>query len=400
MLYAAHATQRLMMKPINVFAETGQMALEPFAATYPGARVVQAGLEMMSRVTRPYDKPTFALDVEPVIIDQRPFCRLLRFAHREGVRKPLSFFLVAPLSGHHATLLRRTVDALLDHGDVVVTDWTCASRVPKDEGSFGLDKFVGYLIDFMRVMKAREPHRGLHAIGVCQPGPGLTLAAAVQAARGEVARPDAMTLISAPMDPAAASTQVTRLADSYPPAWFRANVIHPVPHGMAGAGRRVYPGFLQLMGFMSMDPDRHVEKHRSLFFDRVAGNNDAADQTAAFYDEYLSVLDLDADLYLDSIERVFQKRELVHGTATWMGQPVDPASITDMGLQTIEGGRDDICAPGQTVAAHDILAGIPDHRRDHHVEPEVGHYGGFAGSRFKAGILPRILDFARCNGGG
>ena len=398
MLYAAHATQRLMMKPINMFAETGQMALAPFADSHAGARFMQAGLEMMGRVTRPYDKPTFDLDVAPAVIDRRPFCQLLRFAHRPGVEKPHSFFLVAPLSGHHATLLRRTVDALLDHGDVVVTDWTCGSRVPKSEGTFALDDFVGYLIDFMRVLKAREPHRGFHAIGVCQPGPGLTMASAIQAARGEVARPNSMSLISAPMDPAAAPTQVTKLADSYPPGWFRANVIHAVPHGMAGVGRQVYPGFLQLMGFMSMDPDRHMEKHRNLFFDRIAGNDDAADRTAAFYDEYLSVLDLDASLYLDSIERVFQKRELINGTATWQGQPLAPGQLDDMGLQTIEGAGDDICAPGQTVAAHEILSGLPTHRRDHHVEPEVGHYGGFAGSRFKANILPRILDFATANG--
>jgi poly(3-hydroxybutyrate) depolymerase len=191
---------------------------------------------------------------------------------------------------------------------------------------------------------------------------------------------------------------VTQLATSYAPAWFRANVIHTVPHGMPGAGRPVYPGFLQLMGFMSLDPDRHMEKHRNLFFDRLHGNHDAADKTAEFYDEYLSVIDLDAEIYIDSIARVFQKRELVRGKGTWRGKPVDTACVTDMGLQTIEGGQDDICAPGQTQAAHDILSGVPHHRRDHHVEPDVGHYGGFAGRRFKANILPRIVAFATENG--
>ena len=398
MLYAAHATQRLMMKPLNMAAQTGQMALDPFVDTNAALRVVQAGFEMVSRATAPYDKPSFDLDVAPVEIDRRSFCRLLRFACRRDHASPQSFFVVAPLSGHHATLLRRTVDALLDHGDVVITDWDCGSQVPKSEGTFGLDDCVSYLIDFMRVLKAREPNRHFHAIGVCQPGPALTTAAAVQAARGEVARPASMTLISAPMDPKAAPTQVTRLADSYPSAWFRSHVIHPVPHGMPGAGRHVYPGFLQLMGFMSMDPDRHLEKHRSLFFDRIAGNDDAADKTAAFYDEYLAVLDLDAELYLDSIVRVFQKRELINGTATYKGQAVDPASVADMGLQTVEGESDDICAPGQTEAAHDILASLPAGRRDRHVEPGVGHYGGFAGRRFKENILPRIVAFAREHG--
>ena len=397
MLYAAHATQRMMLKPLNLFAETGQMALSPFSNHNMAASVMHAGFEMLNRATRHYEKPNFDLDVTPEVIESRAFCDLLRFPCRQDLEDPQSFFVVAPLSGHNATLLRPTVDSLLDHGDVVITDWVCGSRVPKKEGSFGLDDFVGYLTDFMRVLKAREPHRAFHAIGVCQPGPPLVTAVALQCARGEVARPTGMTLISAPMDAGAAPTQVTKLANSYSAGWFKTNVIHPVPHGMPGAGRTVYPGFLQLMGFMSMDPDRHMEKHRNLFFDRIHGNHDAAEKTVAFYDEYLSVIDLDADIYLDSIQRVFQRRELVHGKATYRGKPVDPSGITDMGLQTIEGGNDDICAPGQTHAAHDILPGIPAHRRDHHVEPEAGHYGGFAGRRFDANILPRIVEFARRN---
>ncbi len=393
MLYAAHATQRLMMEPINVLAEAGQVMLAPFADTSLTARTTRASLEMLSRVTRSYEKPAFDLDVQESVLVERPFGRLLHFKCRHDVARPRNWFVVAPLSGHHATLLRHTVDTLLDTGDVTITDWTCASRVPIQRGTFSLDDYVAYLIEFMQLLAMRTPGRRFHAVAVCQPGPALVMAATIQTLAGG-ARPAAMTLISAPMDPAAGPTEVTRLAESHSEDWFRKNVIHAVPFGRPGAGRRVYPGFLQMMGFMSMDPDRHIEKHYNLFMDRIVGNHDAADRVAEFYDEYWSVLDLDEEIYIDSIVRVFQQRELATGRATWRGQPLDTGAITDIPLQTIEGGRDDICAPGQTEAAHEILAGIPQADRDHHVEPEVGHYGGFAGRRFRQNVFPQIDAFA------
>lgn len=393
MLYAAHATQRLMMEPVSVMAEAGQMMLAPFSDRSLTARTTQASLEMISRATRSYDKPAFDLDVEETVLVERPFGRLLHFKCRHDIEKPRNWFVAAPLSGHHSTLLRHTVDTLLETGDVTITDWTCGSRVPVNKGTFSLDDYVAYLIEFMQVLAMRASKRPFHAIAVCQPGPALVMAATVQTLSGGV-RPASMTLISAPMDAEAGPTEVTKLASSHSEDWFRQNVIHSVPFGRPGAGRRVYPGFLQMLGFMSMDPDRHIEKHYNLFMDRLVGNHDAADRVAEFYDEYWSVLDMDEEFYIDSIVRVFQQRELATRTATWRGQPLDPGLIDDIPLQTIEGGRDDICAPGQTEAAHEIMSGLATADRDHHVEPEVGHYGGFAGRRFRENIFPQIDSFA------
>jgi len=394
MLYNMHAVQRMMLEPFNLAAEAGQMMLAPLAKASFSARAAHASLELISRVTRSYGKPEFGLDVAPAVVAEKPFCRLLHFKAREGAERGRQILLIAPLSGHHATLLRHTVDSFLDHGDVWITDWTCASQVPFGEGRFGIDDFTDYLLDFAPLVAAAAGPRGYHAIAVCQPGPALVSATTVMTASGRADRPRSITLISAPMDSEAAPTEVTRLAKSHSISWFKQNVIHTVPMSLPGAGRRVYPGFLQLAGFMAMDPERHAEKHMTLFFDRLSGQHDAAQKTVEFYDEYWSALDMDGDFYLQTIERIFQNRELMQGRATHRGQPIDPAQVTDVALQTIEGGKDDICAPGQTEAAHAIMRGLPEPLRDHYIEPEVGHYGGFAGSRFRRNILPRILDFA------
>jgi len=394
MLYGVHAMHRMMLEPINLMAETGYMLLEPLATASLPARTMQAGLELIGRVTRSYGKPEFGLDVEPEVVEEKPFCRLLRFQPRPEAASDRRYLLIAPLSGHHATLLRHTVDAFLDHGEVWLTDWTDAAEVPFGEGSFGLDDFVGYLIDFMGQVAGPAGDRNYHAVAVCQPGPALVMAVSHLSATGAGSRPDAMTLISAPMDVAAAETEVTRLAKEHPISWFRRRVIHTVPLFRPGAGRQVYPGFLQLAGFMAMDPERHAEKHLNLFFDRISGQHEAAQKTVDFYDEYWSALDMDAAFYLETIERVFQRRDLALGQATWRGHAIRPELVKDVALMTVEGEKDDICAPGQTEAAHAILSGLPKRLRDRHVEPGVGHYGGFAGGRFRANILPRILAFA------
>lgn len=392
MLYALHAMQRLALEPVHLMAEAGQMLLQPLAGN-PATRPAQAMLEMTSRLTRDYGKPGFDLDVPERVIDETAFARLLRFNARPQVADPRLFFLAAPLSGHHATLLRHTVDALLDHGDVVITDWLDARTVPLDAGAFGLDDYADHLARFMAQASAGES-RHLSAIAVCQPGPPTVTALTVMARDALPGTPASLSIISAPMDPAAAPTEVTDLAARHPMDWFERHVIHTVPFTETGRGRRVYPGFLQLMGFMAMNPERHMEKQRTAFWDRLHGNDDAADRVVEFYDEYWSVLDLPAEFYLDTIQRVFQDRELINGTATHHGQPIDPAIVTDLALQTIEAGADDVCAPGQTRAAHDILAGIPDARRDHLVAEGVGHYGGFAGSKFRQHVLPRLVAFA------
>ncbi len=394
MLYGVHSIHRMMMEPLNLAAETGQALLAPLAQTSLSARTLHASLELVGRATRKYGKPDFGLDVEPEIATEKAFGRLLRFPARPGADRGRRFFLIAPLSGHHATLLRQTVDAFLDHGEVWVTDWTDAAEVPFREGSFGLDDYVDYLLDFMVRVSGDRADRGYHAVAVCQPGPALVTALTLLTQSGLGFRPSAVTLISAPMDVEAAPTEVTRLSRSHDLHWFKQRVIHTVPIARPGAGRRVYPGFLQLAGFMAMDPERHTEKHVTLFFDRIAGQHESAQKTVAFYDEYWSALDMDAAFYLETIDRVFQKRELALGVATWKGRAVRPEVVTDIPLQTIEGEKDDICAPGQTEAAHGILSSLTPDKRDHHVEPGVGHYGGFAGGRFRRNVLPRILSFA------
>ncbi len=394
MLYGVHSIQLMMLEPLNLAAETGQMLLAPLTQTSLPARTLHASLELVGRVTRHYGKPEFGLDVEPETMVEKAFCRLLRFSARPEAEPGRRFLLIAPLSGHHATLLRHTVDAFLDRGEVWLTDWTDAAEVPFGAGSFGLDDFTDYLMDFMVRVSGERSDRGFHAVAVCQPGPALVAAVSLMTQSAIGYRPSAMTLISAPMDVEAAPSEVTRLSRSHDISWFKRNVIHTVPFSRAGAGRSVYPGFLQLASFMAMDPERHAEKHLTLFFDRISGQHEAAQKTVEFYDEYWSALDMDAAFYLDTIERVFQKRELALGVATWRGRSVEPAAITDVPLQTIEGEKDDICAPGQTEAAHAILTGLSADQRDHHVEPGVGHYGGFAGGRFRRNILPRIMDFA------
>ncbi|MBK1666755.1 hypothetical protein CKO28_01690 [Rhodovibrio sodomensis] len=392
MLYAMHAAHRMTLEPLHLLAEASQMLLQPFAAI-PAIRPAQASLEMLSRMTRDYGKPTFDLDQPERVIQQTPFARLLRFDARAHVENPVLWFVAAPLSGHHATLLRHTVDALLDHGDVVITDWLDARTIPAEAGSFGIDDYVDHLIRFM-AQAAAEGTRPLSAIAVCQPGPPMVAAMSVMARDGLPGTPSSLSIISAPMDPAAAPTQVTELAAQHSMAWFERNVIYPVPLTEPGRGRRVYPGFLQLAGFMSMNPERHMEKQQNVFFDRLAGNHDQADRVVEFYDEYWSVLDLPAEFYLQTIDQVFQRRTLATGQATYRDTAIDPSIVQDLALQTVEAGADDVCAPGQTVAAHRILAGLPEDKRNHFVADGVGHYGGFSGTRFRKNILPRMVAFA------
>jgi poly(3-hydroxybutyrate) depolymerase len=398
MIYTLHAFNQRLMEPLNLAAEAGQMWLQPAAAFYPPARMAQASLEMVGRITRTYAKPEFGLDVEPEVLDEKPFCRLLRFANRHGSRDARTLFLVAPLSGHHATLLRDTVDALIEQDDVLITDWTDASQVPVGDGPFGLDDFVAYLLDFMDLAHADSGRAGYHAVAVCQPTVPLLAAVALQAQHGAAAKPQSLTLMSGPIDAGAAETEVTRLANRHTTNWFRRHVIHTVPISHPGAGRDVYPGYLQLAGFMAMNPDRHVEQHANLFYDRLMGEHHRAQKMTDFYDEYLSVLDMDAQFYLETIERVFQRRELASGRFRWRGELVDPGAVTDVPTLTVEGGRDDISAPGQTAAAHTLLSGLPDAQKAHHLEEGAGHYGTFAGRRFHTSILPKLRDWIATHG--
>ena len=315
-----------------------------------------------------------------------PFVRLLHFKPaRPGTR----VLLVAPMSGHHATLLRGTTQDLIDTGhDVYVTDWRNARIVPLDAGDFDLSSYIETLIVFMR-------HLGpdTHVIAVCQPAPALVAAVSLMASRQDPAQPRSMTLMGGPVDTRAAPTAVTKLAAQHPIEWFERHVVTTVPWWHAGAFRRVYPGFLQLAAFMSMNPDRHVEAHRRMFDHLIQGDADSAAAHRKFYDEYLAVMDVPANYYLQTVETFFQTHDLPRGTMKVRGEPVETSAVFRTALMTVEGELDDISAPGQTLEAQKICSGIPEDRRTHYVQTGVGHYGIFNGRRWRNEILPRISTF-------
>lgn len=300
--------------------------------------------------------------------------------------------IVAPLSGHYATLLRGTVEAFLQDHDVYVTDWVNARQVPMLEGRFD---FFDY-IDHVRLMLAEIGGRA-HVVGVCQPGPPVLAAGAVMAEDEDENRPLSMTFMGSPIDARLSPTVTNQLAEEKPFTWFKSNMIHTVPLPYAGFGRRVYPGFVQLYSFMSMNEDRHRDAHWNYFTSLIAGDGDEVEKHEEFYDEYLSVLDLTEEFYLQTIDIVFQQHLLARGLLEHRGRKVDLSRITDIGLMTVEGEKDDISGVGQTQAAHGLCPNIPEDRRVLYVQPGVGHYGVFNGRRFRDEIYPRVRDFIAQN---
>lgn len=374
--------------------------LVPASYTQFGKSIV-AGIDVLDSATRQRGKPEWMIDevetdegrlaVERQIVAALPFCRLLHFQRPERKRQDPKVLLVAPVSGHHATLLRGTVKALLQDHEVYVTDWIDARRVPFSEGTFGLDSYIDYLLAFMRKLGP-----DIHVIAVCQPAPLVLSAVALLSAGGESeAAPRSMTLMGGPVDTRAAATQVTRFAESRPLSWFERSVVTEVPSYYPGAGRKVYPGFLQLSGFISMNASRHFDAHLKMFRHLVQGDGDSAAAHQAFYDEYLAVMDIPARFYLDTIEAIFQEHYLPKGELIWRDTPVEPAAIATTALMTVEGERDDISAPGQTLAAHTLCHNLPANKRRHHLQAEVGHYGIFNGRRWREEIKPRIARFIR-----
>jgi len=316
---------------------------------------------------------------------------MLRFAKDTTVEQP-RVLLVAPLSGHFATLLRDTVRTMLPDNDVYLTDWHNARDIPLAEGRFGFDEYIEHIVRFLEALGP-----GAHVVAVCQPCVAALVATAVMAQGNHPDRPRSLTLMAGPIDARINPTKVNDLATSKPIAWFERNLIASVPWRYPGALRRVYPGFLQVAAFMSMNLERHVSAHRKLFVDLARNDRASARATAAFYDEYFAVLDLTAEFYLETVEKVFQKYELALGTLEWQGRPVDPKAIRRTALLTIEGERDDICAVGQTVAAHDLCPNIGAARRRHHLQAGVGHYGVFNGRRWESQIYPILHNFIRAN---
>lgn len=412
MLYAFHELAYHSATPFRIGAQMARQfwtsPLNPASDTAIG-RTAYAAAEVFESLTRRYGKPdwgleTIEIDGKPVrtteqVIWSSPWCRLVRFARNIGDLKragrPVAapaVVIVAPLSGHYATLLRGTVETFLQDHDVYVTDWANARQVPMLEGRFDFSDYIDHVRDMLAAVGPRA-----HVVGVCQPGPPVLAACAVMAAEDDPNRPASMTFMGSPIDARLSPTVTNQLAEEKPFTWFKSNMIHTVPLPYPGVGRRVYPGFVQLYSFMSMNEDKHVDAHRRYFNDLVAGDGDGVEKHEQFYDEYLSVLDLTEEFYLQTIDIVFQQHLLPRGLLEHHGQTVDLAAITDIGLATIEGEMDDISGVGQTQAAHGLTPNIPDDRRLLYVQPKVGHYGVFNGRRFREEIYPRVRDFIAQN---
>jgi poly(3-hydroxybutyrate) depolymerase len=414
MLYQLYEAQRSLMEPFADFAQAasklyGQGAV--FGQT-PLSQRMAAGYDLLYRLGKDYEKPEFDIktvkvDGDDVVIQEvveieKPFCQLRRFKRFTDEPHTLQtlkgqpvVLIVAPLSGHYATLLRDTVRTMLQDHKVYITDWVNARLVPLSEGEFHLDDYINYIQEFIRHLEAEYGH--CHVISVCQPTVPVLAAVSLMASRGEKV-PLSLTMMGGPIDARKSPTAVNNLAMNKSYEWFENNVIYRVPQGFPGVGRRVYPGFLQHTGFVAMNPDRHASSHYDYFKDLIKGDDASAEAHRKFYDEYNAVLDMDADYYLDTIRTVFQKFELVDGT--WevknpegVLERVRPQDIHSTGLLTIEGELDDISGSGQTRAAHDLCTGITADHQQHYEVKGAGHYGIFSGRRWRERVYPEVKAF-------
>ncbi|MBX3485219.1 polyhydroxyalkanoate depolymerase [Phenylobacterium sp.] len=377
------------------------------AADSEVAKRIYATSDLFANLTRRYGKPEWMLDtvringrdvrVRAQEVWSTPWCKLTHFSRdmsdlRRAGKTELepALLIAAPLSGHYATLLRGTVEAFLQDHEVFITEWTNARDVPIVEGRFDFHDYIDHIREMLRQLGPRP-----HVVAVCQPGPPVLAAAALMAEDGEECRPASMTFMGSPIDARLSPTVTNRLAEDRPFAWFETNMIYNVPPPHLGAGRRVYPGFVQLASFMSMNLDKHQEAHRRYLAQLMAGDGDSAEKHLEFYDEYLSVLDLTEEFYLQTIDVVFQRYLLPKGELEHRGRKVRPERITDIGLLTVEGENDDISGIGQTQAAHRLCLGLPVELKEDYIQPHVGHYGVFNGKRFREEIYPRVRDFVR-----
>jgi poly(3-hydroxybutyrate) depolymerase len=406
MLYDAYEMQRSLLAGASTLANMGagwmQNPANPFAYSSMGP-IVASALDVFAHASAPRGKPDFGFDTTLVegrevrvteeIVLRKPFGQLKRF-RREGVEGGPRLLIVAPMSGHYATLLRGTVERMLPRHDVYITDWRDAKLVPTDAGRFDLDTYIDYLISFLEHIGP-----GAHMLAVCQPSVPCYAAAAVMSADKHPARPRTLTMMGGPIDTRKAPTAVNTLATQRPFAWFENNVIATVPYTYPGAGRAVYPGFLQLAGFMAMNLGDHLTSHWEMFKHLVDGDGEGADATKRFYEEYRSVCDMTAEFYLQTVDTVFQRHLLPKGEMMHRGRRVDPAAITDVGLLAIEGERDDISGIGQTKAALDIATKLPTRHRKYHLAKGVGHYGIFNGSKWRERIAPVVEDWIAAHDG-
>jgi polyhydroxyalkanoate depolymerase len=398
MLYLAYQAHADLVEPAKTIARQslaflGALGQHP---TAPAVRNLSATYELVSRAGLTHARPDYRIpavnvgnrDVEVTeeAVLKLPFGTLLRFKKDIDVQQP-RVLVVAPLSGHFATLLRNTVRTLLIDHDVYITDWHNARDVSLEDGRFGFDDYVAYVIKFLETMGP-----GSHVVAVCQPCVQALVAAAVMAADGNPAQPASMTLMAGPVDVRVNPTKVNELAQSKPIEWFENNLIARVPWRYGGAGRKVYPGFVQLFAFMSMNINRHYTAHQELYEHLRNGDHEKAQVIKTFYDEYFAVLDLDAEFYLETVKWVFQEARLPKGELTFRGGPVDLKAIRKTALLTVEGERDDICGLGQTAAAHDLCSSLRPHLKRHHMQVGVGHYGVFSGRKWEGQIYPLVRN--------
>jgi len=399
MLYQAYQAQSDLMAPVKAFA---RMALQVLNGPYAGlsenalVRNLSAAYEMIDRAGLTHTRPPYniksvlvgnemaAVTETPTLVT--PFATLLNFKKDISVKQP-RVLVVAPLSGHFATLLRSTVNTLLADHDVYITDWHNGRDVSLTDGAFGFDEYVAHVIQFLEHLGP-----GAHVVAVCQPCVQVLVAAAVMAEDNNPAQPASMTLMAGPIDTRINPTKVNNLAKEKPMSWFEQNLIGRVPLRFKGAQRRVYPGFIQLSAFLAMNLDRHVKAHVDLFHNLAGGETEKANVTKAFYDEYFAVLDLPAEFYLETVQWVFQEHQLPLGTMMFRGRKVDAKAIRKTALLTVEGERDDICAVGQTMAAHDLASSLKPFRKKHHLQAGVGHYGVFSGKKWENQVYPILRN--------
>ncbi len=407
MLYATYEFQRSFMHSASNLAAVGAQLLSnpalPIGYLGMGPAIASA-LKVFAHIHEQRGKPEFGIDSAEVdgkeypvaedVVLEKPFGSLRHFKRKGLPKDAPKMLIVAPMSGHYATLLRGTVARMVENQEVWITDWADAKTVPLSAGNFDLDDYVDYLIEFLQFIG-----EGTHMLAVCQPSVPAFAATAVMGADKDPCRPASLTMMGGPIDTRASPTSVNNLAMERPHSWFQNNVIATVPLNYPGAGRRVYPGFLQLAGFISMNLESHLMSHYEMFKHLTVGDHDSADSTKKFYDEYLSVCDMTEEFYLQTIHHVFQDHSLPRGTFVHRGKPIDPDAIRDTALLAIEGERDDISGIGQTRAALDLAEHLPLAKKKYHLAREVGHYGIFNGAKWRNRIAPVVEEWIRANGG-
>lgn len=401
MLYTLVEMQRQALEPTRVFAETSKEFYKTYFSDSKLGRSMAASSEMIERLTRRYEKPEFgiteteisgeAVMVEQITVATKTFCNLLHFK-KIGAHKGPKILLVAPMSGHYSTLLRGTVEGLLPHADVYITDWLNIRDIPAEEGEFHFDDYVNYVIEFCRKLGP-----DLTVIAVCQPSVPVMVAMSIMSEEKDPKIPQTVVLMGGPIDTRKSPTEVNDYAAMRTIRWFEDNVITTVPANYKGVGRHVYPGFMQLYGFLAMNAQSHVEAHQDLFRHLVDGDGEGEESHKKFYNEYLAVMDLPAEFYLDTVTAVFHQHLLPRGKLVSNGKLVRLGNITKPALLCIEGERDDISGRGQTKAAITLCSGIPDQRKHYHLQKEVGHYGIFNGRRYREKIVPLIIEFINLN---